>query len=839
MAHGYLSYQDPRGEVDYLSMIYNRIKEYLDKREKKQRAVPDKGGALANVPKPPSDGGPIDEAKIEIVQNTPPSQHSAKQNILKGSSFAALASSGIAATSGGSGINPEVMGGGLANMGFGGKRLKPENFVGDQIIDIGATSLGVERDLGGDMFAKRLNTIDGGEGSGEIVQAIDRLTFVTMSLVSATQEQTRQQLAIAAQQEQTSERLARQAKAAAEESALERGGDFSGNTPFERLAQSAGVGGGGSGGGGGGGMFGAKALLGKAGRRGAERGLTRLGAGVGGKLAGKAGMKTGAKLGAKFGATTAGKMLGKRIPGLGLALGTGLAIQRMKEGKPIQALLEFASGAASTFPGIGTAVSLGLDGVIAGRDMGLIPFAEGGIVDKPTLGLLGENPKGRREGVFPLEGPQGRKTFRMFGEGILEAQKRNRRENSKLLAAGLSEYYDKQNGWEKFIDFLKELLPDWLRRGDPNNPGGGGGGGGGVRGGVNAANIAADTAEEKAFIATVRETEGTAGAQGYNTVYGGAVVPELTQMTLKELYDAIKLGGTDRLPERLGGGVIPFKKDQYNSSASGALQLMPETLRGMVNRGEFSWDDTFDPETQNRMILTLARNGGVDIENITPAQLDKASGIWAGLAGTYYGQTSRTAEDSFQIYKQNLKEAQKQAPTPDPADDRRQIDASQRIAQNFGRKSGQSISFVHNGEDYHAVKTTNGWDIYKGKGGIFGGTRIDTSGGKNAGVVDSFLEQAASGGGYRIPEGSEPSLEEELERLSSATSDGSTRVSAKSTEEVLLSSASGAGGGTIINNFYGTGGNNNMGNSPENILPSPGSESTGAQLYHVLQTLSA
>jgi muramidase (phage lysozyme)/Skp family chaperone for outer membrane proteins len=191
--------------------------------------------------------------------------------------------------------------------------------------------------------------------------------------------------------------------------------------------------------------------------------------------------------------------------------------------------------------------------------------------------------------------------------------------------------------------------------GAPSTPGGPPG----QPGGTNAKDIKADTAEEKAFIQTVRETEGTAGSQGYNTVYGGAVVPQLTELTLKELYDASKKGGTNRLPQRLGGGVIPYAKDKYNSSASGALQLMPDTLKGLVEGGKFSWDQKFSPETQNAMILALARQGGVNVDKIDIEQLRKANSIWAGL-GPRYGQTKRTLQQSMKIYEENLKEAKGQ-----------------------------------------------------------------------------------------------------------------------------------------------------------------------------------
>ena len=127
-------------------------------------------------------------------------------------------------------------------------------------------------------------------------------------------------------------------------------------------------------------------------------------------------------------------------------------------------------------------------------------------------------------------------------------------------------------------------------------------------------------------------------------------------MTLKELYDASKLGGTNRLPQRLGGGVIPYAKDKYNSSASGALQLMPNTLKGLVEGGKFNWDQKFSPETQNAMILALARQGGVNVDKIDIGELRKANEIWAGL-GPRYGQTKRTLQQSMKIYEENLKEA--------------------------------------------------------------------------------------------------------------------------------------------------------------------------------------
>jgi spore germination cell wall hydrolase CwlJ-like protein len=468
MAHGYLSYQQPTGEVDYLSMIYRRIKEYLDKREKKTKTPDEPGGKLANIPKPPApdDGGPVQEVKVEVGSNTPPSQHSSRQNLLKGSSFSALAGANRKALPGQRAINPDVVGMPPVASAFGGKRLKGENYFGDAIVDIGATNLGVQRDFGGDdMFIKRLNGVDDGIGGGseQIVQSIDRLTFVTMSLVAATKEQTQQQGMIAAAQQQQAEKLARSAQASAEENAMELGGGGSGGLSYQQLlAAGTGAIGGGSRRGGGPGMgIGGKALaknLLQAGvKRGGARAGTRLGAALGGKLAGGMGTKLGAKLGATAVGKVAGgalaKSLGKKIPLVGLGLGAVFAAQRAMQGDFLGAGLELASGAASTVPGIGTAGSVGIDAALAARDV--MSMQDGGIplLDNQLI-QINDRPDKKREAVMPLT----RKTFLQFGEGVFEAQRKNETKFAKLQSTGLKQYYENEGGFEKMGEILGNIF---------------------------------------------------------------------------------------------------------------------------------------------------------------------------------------------------------------------------------------------------------------------------------------------------------------------------------------------------------------------------------------------
>ena len=867
MAHGYASYQDNRGNVDYLGKIVGAIRDFLRKEDDKRKTA-DMVAAKVNI---------LDEQKTLSGGKTNLLSGGGNTNVSEIPLQKMLGGSSLQRSlPGASAVNPDVVGG-AATPGVSRRRgITGEGYFGDSIVDIGATNLGVERDLGGgDMFTKRLDTFgDSGGGSEEVVQAIDRLTFVTMSLVSATKEQSNQQKMIAGAQRQQTDKLARKSKAAAEESALENGQDLSSNSAYTGLLRAAtgamsGAGGSGRGGGPGMGLGGkvlAKNMLKGAAKRGAGRTGARLGIALGGKLAGGFGARMGAKLGAQAVGKVAGgalaKSLGKKIPLVGLGLGAVFAAQRAMQGDFLGAGLELASGAASTVPGIGTAGSVGIDAALAARDMGVVPFADGGIISDATLGLVGEKGK---EGVFPLEGAEGRKTFLMFGEGILEAQYKNKSKYAKLQAQGLSQYYDKQNGWEKFVDALKNLIPGG--GGDDNIwsrlarflPGGGGGGGGGGSGNVDAATIKADTAEKKAFIATVREAEGTAGEQGYNTVYGGAVVPELTKMTLGELYEASKLGGTDRLPERLGGGVIPYKKDRHNSSASGAVQLMPETLQEVLKSPNFNEDTIFSPKTQNEIILHLAALSGVDIENMDERQMTKAGGRWAGLT-PQHGQTSRTASDSMALYRKNLAEARKTTPDPqpDPPDGgpltldpseipgenatpeeiaeyekklaaiaKRQaaaLKAKQAAAATTGGDWAKSLNlgnapFIDFGSDnqFRAIKRDSGGYTIMKKGFLGGMTRMETKD-QNLGLKDQLIEAAKP---------------KEISSLAPGSTADPNALGIRSQELAMAST----GNITTINNINNmSSGANNGGNAPADILPGPGSADIGTFIYTLQET---
>ena len=111
--------------------------------------------------------------------------------------------------------------------------------------------------------------------------------------------------------------------------------------------------------------------------------------GVGKKITSKLGAKAATKIGGK----AVGKSVAKKIPLVGALLGTGFAIQRLMNGDPLGAGLEFASGIASIFPGVGTGISVGLDVALAARDISgeSVPKMEmgSGHISPASIGLGG------------------------------------------------------------------------------------------------------------------------------------------------------------------------------------------------------------------------------------------------------------------------------------------------------------------------------------------------------------------------------------------------------------------------------------------------------------------
>jgi hypothetical protein len=72
---------------------------------------------------------------------------------------------------------------------------------------------------------------------------------------------------------------------------------------------------------------------------------------------------------AKIGGKETGKVAGKKIPVVGLAIGVVLGAYRLSKGDALGACLELESGAVSMIPGAGTAASFAIDGLLAAKDV--------------------------------------------------------------------------------------------------------------------------------------------------------------------------------------------------------------------------------------------------------------------------------------------------------------------------------------------------------------------------------------------------------------------------------------------------------------------------------------
>ena len=108
------------------------------------------------------------------------------------------------------------------------------------------------------------------------------------------------------------------------------------------------------------------------------------------KGAKKVAAKVGGKAIAKVGAKALGKGLLKKIPFVGLGAGLLFAGQRLMAGDMKGAMLEAASGIAGTIPGVGTAISVGLDATLAAKDMGVLPDQKK--AEQQTEGLSAPDP---------------------------------------------------------------------------------------------------------------------------------------------------------------------------------------------------------------------------------------------------------------------------------------------------------------------------------------------------------------------------------------------------------------------------------------------------------------
>jgi len=145
-----------------------------------------------------------------------------------------------------------------------------------------------------------------------------------------------------------------------------------------------------------------------------------------------------------------------------------------------------------------------------------------------------------------------------------------------------------------------------------------------------------------ALLRVIRHAEGTAGPNGYSTMYGGG------QFDLSKGH-----------PNQ-----VVNSKNGLSSAAAGAYQFMPDTWRGVSSKLKLP---DFSPGSQDLGALQLIRARGVNPDQpLTPQSLNKLAPEWASLPtlkGTsYYGQPVKAVKELLNIYQQNLKPASSSVP---------------------------------------------------------------------------------------------------------------------------------------------------------------------------------
>jgi len=740
MAHGYLSVQDTRGDKDYLRNIGDILKALLDRGEE-NGAPPDKGGALVlqkkgdtaevyKKPDPQDDrGGPLAKKGAGGLVGA------FSQMVRSGGGAVAKASGRPALPPGG----PRLPGTADAPTGGGGRKggsfvdmgssvstgLNPDNFLNKsgQVDALLFENSGVRLDsdsgdkrktLGRQIRAAKAAARGdaGGDNGGSIVAA---LSNNTAAIVSAINNQTANDTNLKNQEMQASEQALADQKAMLKEQRAEEKGRSAGTSAIEAVgAGGAGGGGGGLLGGLGGMLGGLKGLKGLKGLGGLGKGLKGiLGKGLGkglAKGAGKGLMKGGLKMGLK------------KIPFLGLGAAALFAGQRALAGDFAGAGMELASGGASMIPGLGTAASLGIDAALMARDANMPSMAGGGFTSGPRSGYLSM----MHGDELTLSGSAGGETIKIgekLGEGMFRTQKKRKNEYAKLAADGLSEYYDKRNGWEKFIDWLKGLLPwvdnpkfnlfdpktwDKTKASKENPPGNGGDRARGFSKGP----LTASDGTLKGKIRSL-ESGGDYGSTFKKYLDGFDRKDEdITKMSIAEVVQYQK----DYLAHQTAMG-IPIKQQ---SAAVGAYQMLyPDKAAKALG---IDMSAKFDQATQDKLAeyyLNMAGQQDYLSGKITAEQYnDGLAGQFASIktvagAGVYDNDGLNSAYGTV-LDEVKATKAKKTKPEPVTTP----LTKAFLGGRDFGLKTGEGLNVGLGGTNYRVEKTDDGFRVLDG--GFFG-----------------------------------------------------------------------------------------------------------------------
>ena len=144
---------------------------------------------------------------------------------------------------------------------------------------------------------------------------------------------------------------------------------------------------------------------------------------------------------------------------------------------------------------------------------------------------------------------------------------------------------------------------------------------------------------ERALLETISQVEGTAGPDGYRTMFG---MGKFQAPPWKHPDSVVRSGG-------------------LSSAAAGKYQFMPDTWAMCVKALDLS---DFSPANQDKAALWLVKKRGVNpSKQVTLSDMEKLGKEWAGLT-PHYGQTDRTAKTSLIIYNEKLKKLGATSSTP-------------------------------------------------------------------------------------------------------------------------------------------------------------------------------
>jgi muramidase (phage lysozyme) len=144
--------------------------------------------------------------------------------------------------------------------------------------------------------------------------------------------------------------------------------------------------------------------------------------------------------------------------------------------------------------------------------------------------------------------------------------------------------------------------------------------------------------EVEAFLHVIRHCEGTAGPDGYRTLFGGKLFDSFDKHP--KIYTKFKLRGGKELI----------------SSAAGAYQFLYGTWTTLAKRHGYK---DFGPENQDLGAIELIKEKGA-LNDVMAGRIEialkKCNTVWASLPGSPYGQPVKSLAECLKVYHTKLEE---------------------------------------------------------------------------------------------------------------------------------------------------------------------------------------